>query len=95
MKKNSPEDKLCIRRVKNIFIALILILNYHLKIFPLFLGILCDPCNHNECLSGNFTPCPDPFLIVIVLKTFLYLQLFNLPLPGKCHCSMAVAIRND
>lgn len=53
------------------FLAFILILSYHLEIFSLFVGILFDLCNHNECLSGNLTPCPDPFLIVIALKTSL------------------------
>jgi len=72
------------------FLAFTFILCYHLKIFSLFLGILCDPCNYSECLSGNINPCPDPSLTMIALKTSLCLQLFNHSSPGKWYCSTAL-----
>lgn len=72
------------------FLTFTFILSYHLKIFTLFLGILFDPCSHNGCLSGNLTPCPDPFLIAIALKTSLYLWLFNHSSPGSLENATAL-----
>lgn len=68
------------------------ILRYHLKIFPLFLGILFDPFNHSDCLSGNLPPCPNPFLIVIVLKISLYLWPFNHSSPVRLEKAAALCL---
>lgn len=90
MKRNRKTAKRDTKRVWNMFLAFTFILCYHLKIFPLFLGILCDPCNHNEYPSGNINPCPDLSLTMTALSTSLCLQLFNRLSPGKWYCSIAL-----